>query len=473
MLSYFKANDPYRIVGIAFIVLLIRLPQILSGIPVIIPELKWMIVGESLSSEGSLMYRTIIDYISPLSAYTYKWLFVVFGKQRWIYQVLSMILVVFQAAIFNNVMLKNKAYNSNTYVPGLLYAIAMSMFFDFLTLSPVLMSMTFLLLAINNLFKRMDNQTKDELFVYTGIYLGVATLFYLPSIFFLLVTLVSLVVFTGSLIRRMLLLLYGYGIVCLFSVLYFYWFDNVSAYWEQVIGSIWTVSSYKFVDTSDLIILAIIPTLLLLISFYKVVKQGRYINFQVKIQYVMIMFIPAGLLGMLIVNDRATFQLILLLPTFVFYLTHYFLLIKNKLISEALFVLVVTLLLFNGLFPYQGWLHADEIVSFEKLFVHEHKYKSLVQGKKVWYIGDDLSIYDEAKLATPYLDWQLSSSHLQQVDYYDILEKVYLNISNDQPEVIIDEKGVIEKLFEKMPIISRNYRHHESFDGVYLLNSIN
>ena len=68
----------------------------------------------------------------------------------------------------------------------MVYMLFMNLYFDFLTLTPALMSMTFVLLAINNLIKRMDNKTRDELFLLTGIYLGVATLFYLPSFLFFL-----------------------------------------------------------------------------------------------------------------------------------------------------------------------------------------------------------------------------------------------------------------------------------------------
>ena len=84
-------------------------------------------------------------------------------------------------------------------------------------LSPVLMSLTFLLLSLNNIFKRIDKQTKDEFFLNTGIFLGLATLFYLPSLFFLPALMLSLLLFTASLFRRYILLLYGFMIPVVLS----------------------------------------------------------------------------------------------------------------------------------------------------------------------------------------------------------------------------------------------------------------
>lgn len=191
-----------------------------------LPELKWMLLGERLGSGDFVMYQGVWDYTAPLSVFIYKWLFICFGKSRIPYFVLSILLVVIQAGIFNNVMLRNKAYNSSTYVPALVYMVFMNAFFDFLTLSPVLLSMTFVLLAMNNLFKRMDNQTKDELFIFTGVYLGIAALFYLPTVWFFMITILSLVLYTGSILRRMMLLIYGFALVVGLAGLYFYWFDD-------------------------------------------------------------------------------------------------------------------------------------------------------------------------------------------------------------------------------------------------------
>ncbi|MBU2914286.1 MULTISPECIES: hypothetical protein [Reichenbachiella] len=469
MLSYFKANDPYRLLGVFLILIIIRVAVLLSGVPLILPELKWLLLGERLGGEGMIMYRDVWDYTAPLSVLVYKWLDILFGKHQLVYQIVSMILVGFQAAIFNNVMLKNKAYNSPSYVPAIVYVLMMNLCFDFLTLSPVLMSMTFILLALNNLFKRMDNHTQDELFVYTGIYLGIAVLFYLPAIFYVLVTLISLFLYTGSIFRRILLLIVGFLLVLIFSGLFFYWNDSFLVYNHHLFMSIWAVDPSYFLSGKGMVIMVLVPFSIFLYSIYRTFKIGKYVNFQSKIQSVMLMFFVSGILAFFMVKERSTYQFIYLVPVMAFFVAHHLLVIKNWILAEATFLLIFVAIILNLLFPLRGWLFVDQLVGVERLLVQPSPYAELTEGKDILVIGEGIEHYKGASLATPYLDWQLSQIHLQHLNYFDNSAEVFLNFTSDMPEVIIDEQEVVPELFRMMPTIAAQYREHVTYAGVYVL----
>ncbi|SMD36256.1 hypothetical protein SAMN04488029_2797 [Reichenbachiella faecimaris] len=469
MLTFFKTNDPYRLIGVFLLLLVIRVPIFISGVSMILPELKWLLIGERLGSADYIMYQDVWDYTAPLSVFVYKWLFVFFGKTRVPYFILSIILVVVQAGIFNNVMLRNKAYNSSTYVPALIYMIFMNAFFDFLTLSPVLMSMTFVLLAMNNLFKRMDNQTKDELFIFTGVYLGVATLFYLPSIWFFVVTILSLILYTGSIIRRMMLLIYGFALVLAFAGLYFFWFDDFLIFQHHVFKSLWVIDTIKYLNWTELTLATAVPLLIFITSIYKVRKLGKYINFQEKIQQVMLMFFLSGFLALMMAREVSTYQLIFFVPTVAFFVVHYLLLIKHWLIAELSVGIIVILILFNHLLISKKWFHVDQFVSYEPVMIEKSVYGKLVNGKKVLVLGDELHHYKNASLATPYLNWRLSQIQLKHLNYYDNSAEVFVNFSEDLPEVIIDQEESMPELLGTMPTIASQYIHHEGYPEIYLL----
>ena len=309
MLGFFKVNDPYRLIAALGLLLIIRTTFYWIGIPLTIPEVKWMIIGESLGN-GGIIYKDLWDHIGPFSAFVYELLYLLFGKTDIPYKVLSVILVIIQAGIFNFLMLKNKAYNQNTYVPAMVYVIVMNLSYDFLTLSPVLMGMTFVLLAINNLFKRMDNTTRDDLFVQTGLYLGLATLLFQPYFLYFIVTILSLVIFTGSIIRRMLLLVYGYFLVLCLVAVYYFWHDSFSLFRIGFIESILTMKPYVYMEFVDFLLLITIPCIILIVSFVKMKQLGRYINYQLKIQRVMIFFLLSGIPALLLVKEISPFQLI-------------------------------------------------------------------------------------------------------------------------------------------------------------------
>ncbi|MEP2025327.1 MAG: hypothetical protein ABJH98_00255 [Reichenbachiella sp.] len=469
MLTFFKTNDPYRLVGVFLLLLVIRVPLFISGVPMILPELNWLLIGERLSSGDFTMYQDVWDYTAPLSVFVYKWLFFLFGKTRIPYFTLSVFLVVIQAGIFNNVMLRNKAYNSSTYVPALIYMIFMNAFFDFLTLSPVLLSMTFVLLAMNNLFKRMDNQTKDELFIFTGVYLGVATLFFLPSFWFFVVTILSLVLYTGSILRRMMLLIYGYVLVLGLAGMYFFWFDDFSIFLHHVFKSLWVIETIKYLNWTELTITTSIPLLIFIASIYKVRQLGKYINFQEKIQQVMLMFFLSGFLALMMAREVSTYQLIFFVPTVAFFVTHYLLLIKHWIFAELSVGIVVILIMFNHLLFSNKWFHVDQFVSYESIMIQDSNYEKLVKNKKILVLGDELHHYKNASLATPYLNWRLSQIQLQQLNYYDNSAEVFVNFNKDLPEVIIDKEQSMMELLKIMPTIASQYIHHEGYPEIYLL----
>ena len=158
MLSFFRLNDPYRLIVIFFLLVFIRFPFFLGDFPLILPELQWMLIGEKMSA-GSQLYTELWDDVAPLSATVYWLLDELFGRSPWAFHILGIFLVIFQGYLFNDLLLRNRAFNQNTYVPAFIYMILMNCFFDFSSLPPVLMSLTFILLAITRRPRRGQRRT--------------------------------------------------------------------------------------------------------------------------------------------------------------------------------------------------------------------------------------------------------------------------------------------------------------------------
>lgn len=425
-----------------------------------------MLIGERLGS-GYMMYRDLWDFTSPLAALVYKWIYLIFGRSRVPYFIFSIFLVICQAGIFNHMLLSNKAFSQSTYIPALLYVICMNLFLDFLTLPPVLMSMTFILLALNNIFKRMDNQTRDELFTTTGIYLGIATLFFLPSALCLIVTILALVLYTGSIFRRVLLLIYGYAVVLALVSLWFYYQDGVGHYHSFFYGALWNIRAYNFLEYRHLWVAGLLPMVLFIFSIVKIFQFGRYINFQVQIQFVMFYFFLAGFLVMIMVRTIASYQLIFFVPFFAFFLSHYLITIKNALFAEASALLFFVLLLVNHAATRDGWLIYQELVDYDKLIVAEEEKNPMLQDKKLWSLREDgIRDYSEASLATPFLDWQLSREVLENQNYFENNAFVYQGMISDLPDIIIDDYGIVQNIFERFPKIREQYNNVD-VSGVY------
>ncbi len=210
LLRFFRINDPYRLLGLFILLILLGLPFFIDPAPATLQELKSFVLGEAIR-DGKSMYIQVFDSTAPWTAGTFGSINWLFGRSLFIQHVLALILIFFQAAFFAVLLIQNKAYNDNTYVPALVFGLLCFFSFDLLSFSPELLASTVLLLALNNLFKEIEFRIqRDEIILNLGVFLGVATLFIFSYIVFLFGTIFILFLFTRLSARKLLLLLFGF-----------------------------------------------------------------------------------------------------------------------------------------------------------------------------------------------------------------------------------------------------------------------
>ena len=71
LIRYFRINDPYRLVGVLIIMLIIYVPLFINSPGITIPELKSILIGERLN-EGKSMYVAVVDNTAPLTAWFHE-----------------------------------------------------------------------------------------------------------------------------------------------------------------------------------------------------------------------------------------------------------------------------------------------------------------------------------------------------------------------------------------------------------------
>src|SRR5688572_6903612 len=122
MLRFFRINDPYRLLAILIFLILFSLPLMIDQPELTRPELKSMVIGEALDN-GQMMYAEIFDATGPMAAGTFGFVDWIMSRSVIGRQIIALILIFFQAAFFAILLINNKAYNDNTYVPGLIYGL--------------------------------------------------------------------------------------------------------------------------------------------------------------------------------------------------------------------------------------------------------------------------------------------------------------------------------------------------------------
>lgn len=464
MLNYFRINDPYRLVIIFLLLLAIRLPIMLSDDALTMPELNYMLVGERLD-DGSSLYEGVWDNIAPLSAFVYMVIDFFFGRSQLAYQIVALLLVAFQCLIFNRLLLLNKAYNENTYVPGLIYGLLMSFSFDFLTLTPVLMSITFLLLALNNIFSHIEFRAKqDEMILNIGLFIGVAYLFYLPNITFGLAALLIFTFFTGTVARRYLLMLYGFVLPMLLAASYFLMGGRLKAFIYNFLNPLLDYEVEQYMSLTGVFILFSIPLVFLILAFVRMGQRARFTNYQVRLTQVMFVWIIFSLAFIFISGTLSPNIFAIFVPPVAFFLSHYFLLIRKKWMAElAFFAFFASVILFN-LGIYFGFFISEERLGFNNYLVQGN---DQWKNKRVLVLDHNLEPYLNAHPATPFLNWQLSEELFRNPEYYDNLTILHQGLVQDLPDVIIDKHNVMPFVLERLPQVQTRYK--TSGDNIYYL----
>ncbi|WP_176223811.1 hypothetical protein [Marivirga sericea] len=470
MLGFFRINDPYRLLILFLAVLLLRLPYMI-GSDALVYETNWLLIGEALNS-GNILYKDIITPIAPLAAGIYMMVEFLFGKSVLVLHILSILLVTYQFSLFNNIMLRNKAYNENSYIPALIYALMMSIFYDFFTLSPALISLTFILLVLDNIYLRIENKLQDATILKTGIFMGFAVLFYLPSIFFLIATILSFALLTSLVLRRYLLFLYGFIFPALIVSIFFYWKGGLEALYNQWILFNIFDKAEPVIDLQSILIISVFPVIIFLFALYKTFTATRFTNYQLRVQQVMFIMFLAAFGSWWISEQQAPFELLLFVPSFAFFIVHFVFQFKRKIIAEAFAITLTALLVTINFSIFYQNTRIHDIGNFNKLVSGESLYTELIREKSAIILGGHTDMYQSAtRIATRFYHPKLSESILNDMSKKEQMIVLYDDIQQYQPEVIIDFLGLLKKGKVELAVLKEDYQQKSEL--LYVRNNAN
>lgn len=424
-----------------------------------------MIVGERMN-EGAMLYVGIWDDIGPLSAWVFRSLDFTFGRSHLALQIFGLFLFFFHVFYVNFISLKHKMYNENNYLPALFYGILGLIFFNIITLSPQLLGLTFVLLSMNSLFSHIETRNKtDGNLLNIGLYIGIAALFYLPYFILIFVHIVGLVFFTNTLRRRYLLLIYGVVIPFIICWLIYVWYGNTDELFGIYFHSLFNFETAQFLTYKSVFFLSGATILLFALSTLKTLSGFGFTIFQVRIQKIMFFAALISFFIYFFYSDNEGHSFIMFFPWVAFFLSHFFLSIKNTLKRELSFLiyLISVLILYFGI-TFQNF-NLSNLIKFDSLLIDTSVNRVSYSDKKILVLGPDIKPYYISKQATPYFNWDLSKAQLEHLNYYDNLEAIDKNIRNDMPEFIIDQIDLAPELFNAIPLLGEEYER--SGNGIY------
>ncbi len=338
-------------------------------------------------------------------------------------------------------LLRNKVLSEPIYVPAFLYAVCSIAIFDFFALSPQLISLTLVIVSMDYLIQRMDNVAKDELFLYPGFYLGMAGMFYLPSVVFFVVFLLAMVVIVQAKPRRILLYIFGWltanGIVLTIIYLTGIWAD----FWTSALVELFREKIY-YVTLRDMGIWMLFPGLLFLLALFASLGS-REGSLHVKTQQFMVLILLASVGVIAMGGTLSGIDLIFFVPVFSFFLTNYFIKIRRKFWRKMLPGLMIL-----------GSLTAPLVAVYfelpdDKLIIGYNE--SDVSNQRVMVLGPLDPILRNNEMAGPFFDERISRERVEDLDYYQrslIWRDIFIK---SNPDLVMDEWGLLEKVEYRFP----------------------
>lgn len=452
LLRYFRINDPYRLLGLLVILILIYLPLLIDMPEITYPELKNLVIGEKVR-EGRGLYSELIDSTGPLAAWFNGLLDLTFGSSIFARRIFAFIILFFQTAFVGIMFADKKAFSENTYIPSLIYAILFFFSFDTLSLTPELLGFGFVLLALNNLFKEIEfREQRNESIFNLGLYIAIASLFSFSFFIYLPGALFILIIFTRHPARKYFLLICGFLIPHLLLMSVFYLQDSFGEMWRYYYLPNLSMNATRYLSSGSLWWLGAIPLIFLIISLFMLNREARLTKYQTQLVQSMFFWMIFSFLHLFFSKDVRPQSFITVLPCLSFFLTHSVLVIHKKKFAEiGIWILLVTTVSISYLARY-GAIGA---VDYSRLMVNDGQLK--VAGKRVLVLDNDLNAYKHHDLASPFFNWDLSKEIFSSPDYYENVIKVYKGLILDPPDVIRDREDQLKPFLDRIPELKKKY----------------
>jgi hypothetical protein len=458
VLQFLKNFDPFRLLAVALIALLARFYWF-SEDAILIPSMQWLSIGEMMSDQ-KVLYKDIWTSLEPFSAGTYYLIDLIFGKSTTALRVLSLFLCIIQAFLFNFYVSQTNIYDQKTTYPAFFYVLFCSINYDFFSLSPVQLGLTFMLPVMYFLFKdvRMGEKSKNHFFA--GASLGVASLFYLPFACFIIFVIYSFAVFSSFDFKRFFQLLSAFAFPWLMVFSYYYLNGSLNEVISNLIQSTFFSRPQYYVDFYSIVKVGLPSAALSIVAFFFTISKSKFLNFQYSSMKIMVMWFVNGLVAFLIMNEWGYFNLYIMVPVFTFFTVFLFLEIDRWWIKEGLVWIIIVS--FAVLHIYYRSVDGDKLrAGTSAMLINKNAEArfdgNVIDGKTILILGQNPVALIHNKQATLYASWNLSLRHFGDLTNYNNISSIYTNVLETKPQYIFDEAGLMPRLIERIPELAIHY----------------
>lgn len=263
----------------------------------------------------------------------------------------ALVLVYIQALLLNRLADEFRLMPDRSWLPGLFYILVSASLPELLFLSPPLVAITFLPLALRCIFRCYKQAEVSYLVFDAALWCTLGSLFYPPVFFLLFAGFAGIIIMRSFKLKEQVVYLAGILTPFFLAWLWYFWHDNGIGFWRGQLSGY--SGFYHFGPNWNLktifeIGLLVVLGLILLLSF-RVYYHKKLIQAQ-KCISVLYWFLVIGALTILLQGDLRTTHLMVLMPTVGLFLSMTIAAFRNWRMAELLhFALLCFILLIQFL----------------------------------------------------------------------------------------------------------------------------
>ncbi len=266
--------------------------------------------------------------------------------------ILAVILIVLQAFILNNIIEKHQVLSEKTKIPALIYTLLICSCPPLLVLNPILFANLFLILLLDRLFLTYRSDRVLTNVYDAGLLIGIAAMFYLPSIMFLPFYLISLSILRPFNAKEWILSFIGFLTPMAFVAANFYWTGELADFLGSLrISSlnVFTFESALVIPFLPLILMTFIISLIAAKSYIE--EMNRRVVKVTKMYGVFTWFFVFAILSLLMAPSFSVVYFSIVFIALSVYLANFFVTFKKKKVAEFIFFLLLATIIYSHIVP--------------------------------------------------------------------------------------------------------------------------
>ncbi len=293
-------------------------------------------------------------FINPIAPFEYGFkmplyslVFELLNQSLIINTIVAFLLLIVQTYLLNKAIRDSGLISKNSLFPALIYFFLMSADSDLLTLSPVLIANLFIIIALDLIFKIFAEVEPFAKIFNIGFYISIASLFYLPVIFFIVLFWMSFIIFRQITLRNFIISIIGLLTPYLFLVGYFFWTDKITVFFNEFI-TFFTAINYLRVDYNilDLITISIVIIIVLMSLSSLINTINRSVIKVRKLFFVTLWFLLVSFVLIVYSGDLFMPHLFVCMIPVTIIFSNYFEIVKKTVVPQIfLSILIVSIFL--------------------------------------------------------------------------------------------------------------------------------